>query len=133
MHSEHFSETELACRHCGQNECKQELLDALEALRAIVGVPITVDDAFRCAAHNKAVGGAYNSEHVRGLAADVKIQGMTPSEMYRAVLKIPAFASGGIGVAERQGYIHVDIRPGVARWCYTATGGTCAWNRALDA
>jgi uncharacterized protein YcbK (DUF882 family) len=115
------------------NECTAELVNALEALRDIVGdVPIIVDDAYRCPEHNQKVGGVPNSEHVLGLAADIKIKGMTPAEMYAAALKVPAFANGGIGVAEHQGYIHVDTRPRVARWCYDVHGKACAWNPELD-
>lgn len=137
MHSLHFSDAELACHgtHCcgGVNGCQQALVDALEALRVEVGVPITVDDAYRCAVHNAAVGGVPDSEHVRGIAADIRIQGMTPAEMYKAALQVPAFANGGIGVSVDGGYIHVDTRVGKARWCYGADGQQCAWDATLDA
>ncbi len=137
MHSEHFTESELSChgRDCcgGANETKQELVDALEALRTEVGLPIQVDDAYRCPIHNKAVGGVPGSQHQMGIAADIKIKGMTAADMYKAALKIPAFANGGIGVAERQGYIHVDTRATIARWCYDSLGKSCAWDPALDA
>lgn len=141
----HFSATELRCHGtgpdgigpcpgCGNaNECGPTLVDALEALRAIVAVPIIIDDAYRCAVHNKAVGGVPNSEHQLGQAADIKIAGMTPVEMYRAALQVPAFANGGIGVSESEtGYIHVDVRPRVARWCYNLQGQQTIWNPSLD-
>jgi uncharacterized protein YcbK (DUF882 family) len=132
IESQHFTNQELACRHCGVNGCKQELIDALEALRVAVGKPVQVDDAYRCPEHNAAVGGVPNSEHTCGIAADIKIAGMTAAEMYRAALAVPAFALGGIGVAERQGYIHVDTRAQHARWCYDVAGKSCPWNPALD-
>jgi uncharacterized protein YcbK (DUF882 family) len=133
MHSAHFSDAELACHHCGVNGCLPSLVDSLEALRAIAGVPVTVDDAYRCAIHNAQVGGVPNSEHVRGIAADIRIQGMVPAEMYRVALCVPAFANGGIGVCrEHDGYIHVDTRAVKARWCYAANGQQCAWDPTLD-
>ncbi len=141
MHSEHFSESELSCHGMesnppcgcgGANECQMSLINALEALRAIVGVPIGVDDAYRCPFHNAAVGGVPHSQHEEGLAADIQIQGMTPAEMYKAALQVPAFADGGIGVAEHGGYIHVDVRGSKARWCYGANGQQCGWDSALD-
>lgn len=128
MTSPHFTSAELACQCCGENDCKQSLLDALELLRAAVGVPIIVDDAYRCAKHNGSVGGVLNSYHTRGMAADIKITGMTPKQMYHAALQVPQF--GGIGVAQR--YIHVDVRPVIARWCYDVEGEPCAWNPGLD-
>lgn len=133
MNSAHFTDTELACHHCGVNACTQELVDALEALRVSVGVPIQLDDAYRCPVHNAAVGGVPHSQHELGMAADIKIQGMTPPRMYQAALRIPAFANGGIGVAEHGGYIHVDVRAVKARWCYGANGQQCAWDTVLDA
>jgi hypothetical protein len=135
--SEHFSAAELSCRgtNCcgGQNECVPALVDALEALRAIAGVPITVDSAYRCPVHNAAVGGVPNSEHTRGIAADIKIEGMTPIAMYAVALKVPAFADGGIGVSESAtGYIHVDCRLSLARWTYDLSGKQAPWNPDLD-
>ena len=49
-----------------------ELLAKLEELRAYGGFVITINSGYRSAAHNKKVGGASNSSHTRGLAADVK-------------------------------------------------------------
>lgn len=133
MESEHFSSAELACHHCKVNACTRELVDALEALRSIVGVPIGLDCAYRCPAHNLAVGGVPDSEHTRGLAADIKIAGMTTRQMYRAAVQVPAFAGGGIGVAAHQGYIHVDVRGHRARWLYDIAGrATSIWDRSLD-
>ena len=129
MNSPHFSDAELACHcGCGVNACKPELVFALEALRSLVGIPIRVDDAYRCPAHNAAVGGVKDSEHLEGIAADIRIPGMSPDQMYAAARCIPAFANGGIGVSQHQGYIHVDTRGAKARWCYDVDGKACAWN-----
>lgn len=130
MTSFHFTNAELACHHCGVNACKPELVNALEALRTVAGVPIMVDDAYRCPVHNAAVGGVPDSEHMQGIAADIRIQGMTPQQMYAAAQKVPAFR--GIGVALHQNYIHVDTRSVKARWCYDAAGKACAWDPELD-
>ena len=51
-----------------------ELLAKLEELRAYGGFVITINSGYRSAAHNKKVGGASNSSHTRGLAADVKVK-----------------------------------------------------------
>jgi hypothetical protein len=42
----------------------------LEEVRTLLGVPILVSSGYRCPALNKAVGGAKNSAHMLGLAAD---------------------------------------------------------------
>ena len=51
-----------------------ELLAKLEEARAYGGYTITVNSGYRSAAHNKKVGGASNSSHTRGLAADIKVK-----------------------------------------------------------
>lgn len=129
--SEHFSDSELACKHCGVNGVHPELLDALEMLRGKIGKPIIVNSAYRCEAHNAAVGGVPDSEHVRGIAADIAVSGMTAEQLYAEALTIPAFADGGIGVAPHQGYIHVDVRGDMARWAYDPAGKWCKWNLDL--
>ena len=43
----------------------------LEPLREAMGEPIKIVSGFRCAALNKAVGGAWNSQHTKGQAADL--------------------------------------------------------------
>jgi len=132
MHGEHFSEQELACHHCGRNECTQELVDALEAFRAAAGnVPVIVDDAYRCAEHNRAIGGVPNSRHVLGQAADIRITGLTGRQLYAIARQVPAIH--GIGVNDYEEYIHVDVRPVPARWCYEKSGRQTAWYEAPPA
>lgn len=47
----------------------------LEPLRVAMGEPIPIGSGFRCQALNKAVGGVYNSQHMKGQAADLCIGG----------------------------------------------------------
>ena len=47
----------------------------LEPLRMAMGEPIKIGSGFRCQALNKAVGGVYNSQHMKGQAADLCIDG----------------------------------------------------------
>lgn len=125
--SEHFSDKELACHHCGVNECTQPLVDGLEELRTVIGRPVIVDDAYRCPVHNAEVGGVAHSQHELGNAADIRVEGMTARQLYAAAAKIPAFH--GFGVSEGD-YIHVDVRETPAKWCYDASGREIAWRDA---
>ena len=61
--SQHFSESELACHHCQLNGVVQEILDALEAFRLLVGSHVLLDSAYRCPVWNRLEGGA---RHVQG-------------------------------------------------------------------
>lgn len=47
----------------------------LEPLRVAMGEPIKIGSGFRCQALNKAVGGVYNSQHMKGQAVDLCIDG----------------------------------------------------------
>lgn len=48
-----------------------KLADYLDVIREKVGKPILISSGFRCPVLNKAVGGASNSQHQKGLAADL--------------------------------------------------------------
>lgn len=48
-----------------------KLADYLDVIREKVGKPIIISSGFRCPVLNKAVGGVSNSQHLKGLAADV--------------------------------------------------------------
>lgn len=48
-----------------------KLADYLDVIREKVGKPILVSSGFRCPVLNKAVGGVSNSQHQKGLAADL--------------------------------------------------------------
>lgn len=45
--------------------------NVLDPLREMYGKPITVNSGYRCPQLNAAVGGAKNSQHMRGEAADI--------------------------------------------------------------
>lgn len=80
------------------------LILGLQTIRDHVGKPIRVNSAFRSPAHNKAIGGASNSQHTLGLAADVVIDGMTPIE-------VASLASdmGLGGIKAYPTFTHIDV------------------------
>ena len=47
------------------------LADYLDVIRAKFGKPILISSGYRCPMLNKAVGGVVNSQHLKGLAADL--------------------------------------------------------------
>lgn len=114
--SKNFSRHEFACRCCDRAEINQRLVDALQELRDLAGLPVGVTSGYRCPEHNRAIGGAPRSQHLLGTAADISVRGMTPGQMYRLAEDVEAFRNGGIGVYPDKGFIHVDVRDGRARW-----------------
>lgn len=113
--SAHFSKSELACNCCGELKIEGKLIEALEQLRTLAGKEIIVHDGYRCPAHNQEVGGVSDSEHTRGMAADIAISGFSLQELYELALRVPAFLNGGIGAYDG-GFLHLDIRTHQARW-----------------
>jgi uncharacterized protein YcbK (DUF882 family) len=80
------------------------LIIALQTIRDHVGKPIRVNSAFRSPAHNKAIGGASNSLHTLGLAADIVIDGMTPIEVASL-----ANDMGLGGIKAYPTFTHIDV------------------------
>jgi zinc D-Ala-D-Ala carboxypeptidase len=59
----------------------------LEELKVVLGgKPIMVNSAFRSHDVNTAVGSKDTSDHRRGCAADIRVPGMTPDEVTRAII-----------------------------------------------
>lgn len=57
-----------------ERKAMQTLIERLlDPIRVAWGSPITVTSGYRCPALNKAVGGASNSHHMRGMAADITV------------------------------------------------------------
>ncbi len=73
----YYEMKEFACKCCGQlppsaEQNLQALVEhVLDPARERLGMPITVNSGYRCPAHNKAVGGVKNSQHLKGEAADI--------------------------------------------------------------
>lgn len=102
-----FSRSEFKCPHCGRLEGPSDrLLDALQALRTAKGRALTIISGYRCPTKNAAVGGASNSRHMAGDAADIPGGYATVDDCQRA---------GFVSVGVRHGrVIHVDTWPGRA-------------------
>jgi uncharacterized protein YcbK (DUF882 family) len=113
--SAHFSQHEFSCRCCGSLKLDRRLVEGLEILRSLAGLPLIVHAGYRCEEHNREVGGVPHSEHTRGLAADIDLPGLSLQRMYELALAVPQFADGGIGVYDG-GFLHVDVRNHRARW-----------------
>lgn len=97
----HTDHRELDNEPTSQEKCiidgKEVLIDAktnltrlaafLEEVKKVLGgKPIIVNSAFRSEAVNSAVGSKNTSDHRRGCAADIRVPGMTPDEVTRAII-----------------------------------------------
>lgn len=57
----------------------------LDPLREKLGVPVLVTSGYRSVELNKAIGGAGTSQHCKGEAADIHVNGMTIRELATAI------------------------------------------------
>jgi len=65
----------------------KRVADLLEQVKTLIGgKPIMVNSAFRCKQVNDAVGSKDTSQHRVGCAADIRVPGMTPDEVVKAVM-----------------------------------------------
>lgn len=86
----------------------KRLAEFLEQVKIVLnGKPIMVNSAFRSKAVNDAVGSKDTSQHRTGCAADIRVPGMTPNEVVKAII------SSGIGydqvIREFDRWTHVSI------------------------
>lgn len=92
----------------GEAQASTLLLQRLEMLRAELGnVPITITSGYRSPVKNQAVGGAQDSQHLQGNAADIRVAGKTPAEVAAAAKRV-----GFTGIGTYPKHTHVDVRPG---------------------
>jgi len=65
----------------------QRLAQLLEQVKETLGgKPIMINSAFRSKQVNDAVGSSDKSQHRKGCAADLRVPGVTPDEVVRAVI-----------------------------------------------
>lgn len=112
----HFKHNEFRCKCCGKlpsGGIDPTLVLKLEILRKVLGdKPIVIRSGYRCPKHNEKVGGAPKSQHLYGKAADIMVQGITPSEVANIAEAI--FYDGGLGRYKE--FTHVDSRGKRTRW-----------------
>lgn len=70
-----------------ERENLARLADLLEQVKVVLGgKPIMVNSAFRSKQVNDAVGSKDTSQHRLGCAADIRVPGMTPDQVVKAVM-----------------------------------------------
>jgi hypothetical protein len=121
--STHLTFQELACHDAARTPYPErfildgrltELALLFEAVRALLGgQPLTVLSGYRTPEWNRKIGGAPNSQHVQGMALDLRPPpGMTPDQMagklkeWHLYGQLPSL--GAVGTY--RSFIHIDTR-----------------------
>jgi len=120
-----FPRYRFSCPCCGWNGVDQALINRLDAavdeLAELVGkspAVMVVTSGCRCEKHNREVGGAKNSYHLRGMAADTMpvVDGFDDTELMRFWF-LALVRAGFRGVGYTNGVaIHADLRDGLPQF-----------------
>lgn len=83
------------------------LVGILDMLRKKVEKPVIINSGYRTPEHNKKVGGAKYSYHMRGMAADIRVNGMSPKEVAKV---LDSLIPDECGIIVYNHWVHFDTR-----------------------
>lgn len=103
-----------------QVECLKDLcVNLLQPIRDYFNLPITIRSGFRSSSLNHAVGGAPDSQHMRGQAADITIHGIGNDVIWQYIVDNMIFDQVILehcpAKATQRGWVHVSFKAGANR------------------
>lgn len=122
--SANFKSTEFDCK-CGRKDCKITLIDldgvtCAQRVRDFFGKEIVPTSGYRCAVHNKNVGGVSSSKHLKGLAFDLKCPKGVSLNDFAFACEQAGFR--GVLRYDGKGFVHCDMRENIYRGITTNSG-----------
>ena len=110
----HFKVREFRCKDGGDAVfVSLRLPELLEQIRVHFGAAVTINSAYRTPSHNAKVGGTSRSQHLYGLAADIKVAGVSPAAVADYAEQLLG-SHGGVG--RYSTFTHIDVRADKSRW-----------------
>ena len=106
--SEHFNAKEMASKD-GSDELlvSTDLIAILEKIREHFSKPVIINSGYRTPNWNSAVGGSGNSYHCKGMAADIRIKGVSTGLIAKYADELMENYGG---VIRYSNFVHVDVR-----------------------
>lgn len=101
---------------CSQTKIDKQLVTYLQTIRNHFGKAITITSGYRCATHNKSVGGASRSRHLQGTAADITVKGVAPAEVAKYAESIGVKGIGLYDTDKDGHFVHIDTRTSKSFW-----------------
>ena len=111
----HFKVREFACSD-GSDVVfvSTSLVDILEAIRVHFGRPVTITSGYRTVSYNASLkNSSKKSQHCNGLAADIKVAGVSPAAVADYAEQLLG-SHGGVG--RYSAFTHIDVRADKSRW-----------------
>lgn len=104
----------LYCRcGCGGMVTSLELIDTIIALDKYYNGGVVIHSGFRCLTYNRSIGSKDTSQHVKGTAVDMHVQGIVHAELHGYILSL---FPDKYGIGLYSWGVHFDVRPSKARW-----------------
>lgn len=105
---QHFKVKEFACKDGSQAVFIDEhLVSILDILRNKTGKPVIITSGYRTPEWNKKCGGARYSYHMCGMAADIRVNGMSAKEIAN---ELNAIVPDECGIIVYKSWVHFDVR-----------------------
>lgn len=105
--TENFRRKEFACKcGCGFDDIDIRIVNRLQVVRDILGIPIKVLSGCRCKKHNADIGGKPESCHLKGEAIDWTVE--DPEKLAMAAMMLVNW-SGGFHYYSDKKFIHTDV------------------------
>ena len=105
---QHFKVREFACKDGSQVVYVDDyLVSILDILRNKIGKPVHINSGYRTPEWNKKCGGAKYSYHMCGMAADIRVNGMSAKELAN---KLNEIVPDKCGIIVYSTWVHFDVR-----------------------
>jgi hypothetical protein len=123
--SANFKVSEFACKDGSDTILiSSDTVEKIQNVRDYFGKPVTINSAYRTATHNASVGGATGSQHVKGTACDIVVEGV-PSNAVASYLEAK-YPKSGIGLYNS--FTHIDSRGYKSYWINKGTSTVSSFN-----
>ena len=103
--TKNFKTREFKCPCCNMIKYDKALVDKLQIIRNLIGVPIQITSRYRGPAFNAKIKGYEKSLHMQGVAVDMKVEFIKLNELNRLANHV--FYDNGVGTYSA--HIHVDM------------------------
>ena len=105
---QHFKVKEFACKDGSPVVFIDDYLcNILDILRNKLGKPVIINSGYRTPEWNKKCNGAKYSYHMRGMAADIRVNGISAKEIAN---KLDEIIPDKCGIIVYSNWVHLDVR-----------------------
>lgn len=113
--SKNFRLSEFRCKchnpDCTVTKLDDALVEWLQKIRDHFGRSVNVNSGYRCEKHNTYVGGDPGSHHKKGMAADIRVEGILPEEVAKYAESI-----GIQRIGLYSDFVHIGSSPSKRFW-----------------